>query len=154
VKVLPLAAILLACVVSCGKPAEQTESVAGAPPSTLAPAQVQDSTSPEVTLGAGSKLADTGVPAYPGSVVKGEASSPRSGENHITVMLSTPDPLDKVVAFYKEKLKVEASERKGVTVLVGRTKEDANYIVEVSRSGSETKVTVRGIIYAKLEQKS
>jgi hypothetical protein len=57
--------------------------------------------------------------------------------------------VDKVVAFYKEKLKFEASKKEPMWQLVGRTPQGADVLMFVSPDGSQTKIAIRGVLYKK-----
>jgi len=89
-----------------------------------------------------------GIPVYPGATVKGEATTPSGDETHFNMLLSSPDSVDKVASFYKEKLKLGSSIRAGVTQLIGTTPQGANVIISVAPESGSTKVTIRAILYS------
>jgi len=79
--------------------------------------QGEDQGSVTVTDETGKKVFQTGggsvkdlpswAPVYPGASTEGHFSMTNEGEKMVTLSLKTKDPVDKVLAFYKAKLKAE-----------------------------------------------
>ena len=112
-------AALLACSKAPEKAAEKAIEAAMSKDGTKAKVDLSGGTTKITTTDAsgrtsqmelgGAKVSesDVGVPFYPGAKIGEGASSKMTTPqgNMYTVMLQTPDPADKVAAFYREKLK-------------------------------------------------
>jgi hypothetical protein len=83
------------------------------------------------------------VPIYPGATVTTSATV----ENAMNAVLKTSDPVNKVAAFYKEKLKANGWESKAAmdmadgTMLSGK-KENRTQTTMIARDGDNTMVTL------------
>jgi hypothetical protein len=131
--------LLVLVVAGCSGPkTEDMPAVAPAAPTTTIPAST------------GTPLDLAGVPTYPGATQAGSAVSPESaGATHFSVLLNTSDSVDKVVAYYKEKLGFQSSSKSEMTQLVGRTKQGADVLIFITPDQGQTQISVKGILYSK-----
>src|SRR5258708_4999812 len=108
-----IACLVALAVLGCAAPKEPkvVSTTPAAQPAPVAPAL-------------GSQLDQAGVPKYPGSTQVGAAVTPETqGETRFTVLLSTPDSVDKAAYYYRDRLKFEGMAKGDQYQLIGKTKE-------------------------------
>jgi hypothetical protein len=134
-----LGILLLVAALGCGTPKQDAN------PASPAPSQAAAAEPDKTSL-----LGEAGVPVYPDSKLLGTAVSPESGgATHFTVLLGTPDSVDKAVAFYKDQLKFQGSAKGDQYQLVGRSKEGSDILMFFQPDEGETHITIKGILYSK-----
>ena len=96
-------------------------------------------------LNANVTAADLGVDLYPGATT-GEGSMNMKSPNGsmVTAVYLSPDPSDKIVSFYKEKLGDQASivQTSNGTVLSAGQKDKDNIVITITSEGSSSKITI------------
>jgi len=96
-------------------------------------------------LNANVTAADLGVDLYPGATT-GEGSMNMKSPNGsmVTAVYLSPDPSDKIVSFYKEKLGDQASivQTSNGTVLSAGQKDKDNIVITITSDGSSSKITI------------
>lgn len=89
------------------------------------------------------------VPIYPGAKVPdGRSRAPYeipNGETRVEIVMETPDPLAKVIAFYEAKVK-QIGNASGPLV-AGKTPKGNDVLINVSRDGKLTTIKVNAIAY-------
>lgn len=82
------------------------------------------------------------VPLYPGAETPDGKSSVKEGEaeNRYEILMTTPDPVDKVLAFYESKMERSQKTTSNDGVM-GTTAKGNFVIVNTSRTGKKTTIT-------------
>jgi hypothetical protein len=89
--------------------------------------------------------ADLGVDLYPGATTgEGSMNMKTPNGSMVTAVYLSPDPLDKIVAFYKEKLGDQASivQTSNGTVLSAGQKDKDNVVITITPEGSSSKIAI------------
>ncbi len=100
----------------------------------------------EINRGASEK--DVGIPLYPGATTKQTATMTQEGQGGFTqVILTTPDSVDKVKAFYQKQLpKAEAAmdmkTADGRMVHLTVTEGDFQKMIQISRMGDDAETQI------------
>lgn len=150
-----LAAALILALTGCARPTEeapvaQKEPVA-APPANL-PGQKRpegfvdpaQSTPVPMTSGVAAEISSgADVPLYPGAGEVAAASGKQGERERFEIRMTTPDPIEKVEAFYVEQLKLEASGEAANRQLMGRSPKGRFVIITLKREGEKTKIEAR-----------
>ncbi len=89
--------------------------------------------------------ADLGVDLYPGATTgEGSMNMKTPNGSMVTAVYLSPDPSDKIVAFYKEKLGDQASivQTSNGTVLSAGEKNKDNVVITITPEGSSSKIAI------------
>jgi hypothetical protein len=89
--------------------------------------------------------ADLGVDLYPGATSsEGSMNMQTPNGSMVTAVYLSPDPSDKIVAFYKEKLGDQASivQTSNGTVLSAGEKDKNNVVITITPEGSSSKIAI------------
>jgi hypothetical protein len=89
--------------------------------------------------------ADLGVDIYPGATTsEGSMNMKTPNGSMVTAVYLSPDPAEKIVAFYKEKLGDQASivQTSNGTVLSAGEKDRNNVVITITPEGSSSKIAI------------
>jgi hypothetical protein len=89
--------------------------------------------------------ADLGVDLYPGATTgEGSMNMKTPNGSMVTAVYLSPDPSDKIVAFYKEKLGDQASivQTSHGTVLSAGQKDKDNVVITITPEGNSSKIAI------------
>jgi hypothetical protein len=100
-----------------------------------------------ITAGQNANLtaADLGVDIYSGATAsEGSMNMKTPNGSMVTAVYLSPDPVDKIVAFYKERLGGEASivQTSNGTVLSAGEKDRNNVVITITTEGNSSKIAI------------
>ncbi len=139
-RLLPLALFLVACA----KPVETSKADAAGTPTPASPAASADLTPEGVA-----KSAD--VPLYPGAEAPENMSAMpdhrSDGSTHYSLVLATPDSLEKVTTWYVGKLALSSKPMGGGQTIIGKTPKGNDLIVTIAPEAGRTMIRIKSIAY-------
>ena len=95
------------------------------------------------------------IPVYPGAEAPdGRSRAPfedSHGGTRYELVLTTSDPLEKVVGFYRDKLKLDVMTTAGTAQAIGKTPRGNDLILSISREGATTAIHAKAIAYGKVK---
>ena len=98
--------------------------------------------------------ADLGIDIYPGATTsEGSMNMKTPNGSMVTAVYLSPDPSDKIVAFYKEKLGDQASivQTSNGTVLSAGDKDRNNVVITITSQGNSSKIAIVHVTNTKTE---
>jgi hypothetical protein len=107
-----------------------------------------------ITTGRSASAADLGIDLYPGATTsEGSMNMKTPNGSMVTAVYLSPDPADKIVAFYKEKLGDQASivrTGNGAVLSVGE-KNRTNIVITITPESNSSKIAIVHITNNKTE---
>ena len=98
--------------------------------------------------------ADLGIDLYPGATTsEGSMNMKTPNGSMVTAVYLSPDPADKIVTFYKEKLGDQASivQTSNGTVLSAGEKDRNNVVITITPEGTSSKIAIVHVTNTKSE---